>query len=119
MLPGRIGSTRIKIIDESYNANPISMLATIECFFSAPASGRKVWVLGDMLELGDRSKALHLDLASAIASCEPALVFLQGKNMGYLVRPLIEQHKVAPAICPHRATRRNRARAYRPISRRD
>jgi UDP-N-acetylmuramoyl-tripeptide--D-alanyl-D-alanine ligase len=95
VMPGRIGSTSIKIVDESYNANPISMLAAIECFKLAPSAGRKILVLGDMLELGDRSKELHLELTSAIASCQPALVFLCGENMSHLVRPLIDQHKVA------------------------
>jgi UDP-N-acetylmuramoyl-tripeptide--D-alanyl-D-alanine ligase len=93
--PARVGNSNIEIIDESYNANPISMLATIESFALAPASARKVLVLGDMLELGDRSRELHLDLANAIANCKPALVYLCGENMGHLVRPLTDQHKLA------------------------
>ncbi|MEM1409687.1 MAG: UDP-N-acetylmuramoyl-tripeptide--D-alanyl-D-alanine ligase [Pseudomonadota bacterium] len=51
----------IKVIDESYNANPASMRAAFAVL--GQASGRRVAVLGDMRELGPDSEALHAELA--------------------------------------------------------
>src|SRR5690606_25363265 len=54
------------LVDESYNANTASIRAALDVFsaLEAPA-GRKVLVLGDMLELGDESEALHASLADS------------------------------------------------------
>jgi len=49
----------IKIIDDTYNANPLSLKQALEVLKSIPAKGRKIAVLGDMLELGAASKKLH------------------------------------------------------------
>ena len=47
----------IELIDESYNANPVSMRAALELLAAAPVqgAGRRIAVLGDMLELGTAS----------------------------------------------------------------
>lgn len=45
------------IIDDCYNANPVSMKAAIDLLATAP--GRKVAILGDMFELGENEKAMH------------------------------------------------------------
>ncbi len=52
-----IHHNRLLIINDSYNANPISMKAAID--FTTHLQRRKVFVLGDMLELGTQSKNLH------------------------------------------------------------
>jgi len=49
------------LIDESYNANPASVMAALAVL--ALASGRKIAILGDMLELGDASEDLHIEIA--------------------------------------------------------
>lgn len=54
------------IIDDCYNANPISMKASIDVISSA--IGRKVCILGDMFELGDNQKALHYEVGEYLAS---------------------------------------------------
>ena len=56
------------LIDESYNANPASMRAAIALLGQADigARGRRIAVLGDMLELGPQGAALHRSLAEAI-----------------------------------------------------
>ena len=74
---GGDGSGRALLIDESYNANPASMRAAIDLLGHTPVGlrGRRIAVLGDMLELGSRGERLHMDLAPALkaaASPSPA-----------------------------------------------
>jgi UDP-N-acetylmuramoyl-tripeptide--D-alanyl-D-alanine ligase len=91
---GRGARTRLQaeggellLIDESYNANPASMRAALSAMATLPrASGsgvgaRRIAVLGDMLELGPQSVALHQGLKSAIDGADVDLVFAAGPHM--------------------------------------
>ncbi|MDO9589442.1 MAG: UDP-N-acetylmuramoyl-tripeptide--D-alanyl-D-alanine ligase [Brevundimonas sp.] len=80
------------LIDESYNANPLSMAAGFRSLGARPVppGGRRVVVLTDMLELGDRSHALHEGLAGAIGAAGLDLVHAAGPEMKRL-------HEVLPA----------------------
>jgi UDP-N-acetylmuramoyl-tripeptide--D-alanyl-D-alanine ligase len=73
----RLHAGGIEIIDESYNANPASMVAALALLARAP--GRKLAVLGDMLELGPGSAELHASLAGATEAAD--CVFLCGPYM--------------------------------------
>jgi UDP-N-acetylmuramoyl-tripeptide--D-alanyl-D-alanine ligase len=88
--PGRGTRTTLRLpggsallIDESYNANPASMRAAIVLLGMAPVGprGRRIAVLGDMLELGPRSAALHRSLTEPIAAAKVDLVFCCGPLM--------------------------------------
>jgi len=88
--PGRGTRTTLRLpggsallIDESYNANPASMRAAIVLLGMAPvgARGRRIAVLGDMLELGSRGAALHRALAEPITAAKVDLVFCCGPLM--------------------------------------
>ena len=56
------------LIDESYNANPTSVGAALDLLAQAPVGdrGRRIAILGDMLELGPEAEALHAGLAEAV-----------------------------------------------------
>jgi UDP-N-acetylmuramoyl-tripeptide--D-alanyl-D-alanine ligase len=77
------GNGHIELIDESYNANPASMAAALDVLARTQphSSGRRVAVLGDMLELGSDAPALHTGLAANIESAHVHLVFANGRNM--------------------------------------
>ena len=80
----------ITLIDESYNANPASMAAAMALLNATPVTGegRRIAVLGDMLELGDHSAKLHAALAELIVGTGTQTVFLGGPEMRALAQTL-------------------------------
>ncbi len=80
----------IGLIDESYNANPASMRAAIALLDTMPVAGqgRRIAVLGDMLELGEHSRDLHAGLAEAIEASSADIVMLAGREMTALAEKL-------------------------------
>jgi UDP-N-acetylmuramoyl-tripeptide--D-alanyl-D-alanine ligase len=81
-----IGSGEATLIDESYNANPASMAAALNVLGQAAVSGqgRRIAVLGDMLELGPTSPALHAGLLEAVKANNIDLVYCCGPLMRHL-----------------------------------
>lgn len=73
----------LTLIDESYNANPASMRAALALLGQAQVTGagRRIAVLGDMLELGDTGRELHAKVAEAVSSAKIDLVFTAGPLM--------------------------------------
>lgn len=72
------------LIDESYNANPLSMAAGFKTLGARSTSGRRVVVLTDMLELGEQSRDLHEGLADPIDAAGLDLVHAAGPEMRWL-----------------------------------
>ncbi|ESX10093.1 UDP-N-acetylmuramoylalanyl-D-glutamyl-2,6-diaminopimelate--D-alanyl-D-alanine ligase [Mesorhizobium sp. M0179] len=85
----------ITLIDESYNANPASMAAAMALLNATPVTGegRRIAVLGDMLELGDHSAKLHAALAELIVGTGTNTVFLGGPEMQALADILPDEIK--------------------------
>lgn len=73
----------ITVIDESYNANPASMVAAFSVLSAQlpKQNGRRVMVLGDMLELGADAGQIHADLAKDIMMANIDVVMACGKDM--------------------------------------
>jgi UDP-N-acetylmuramoyl-tripeptide--D-alanyl-D-alanine ligase len=71
------------LIDESYNASPASMRAAFAVLASTrpEGDGRRIAVLGNMLELGAESRHLHAALAQPLVQCGADLVFTLGDEM--------------------------------------
>jgi len=78
------------LIDESYNANPLSMTAGFKTLGVRPIApgGRRIVVLTDMLELGEQSQALHTGLATAIEAAGLDVVHAAGPQMRWLYEAL-------------------------------
>jgi UDP-N-acetylmuramoyl-tripeptide--D-alanyl-D-alanine ligase len=69
------------IINDAYNANPSSMEAALKTFARVMAAGRKVVVLGDMLELGPSSDAMHRSVGGMVAAWKFDLFVAVGPHM--------------------------------------
>ncbi len=80
----------LTLLDESYNASPPSMAAAFETLGQAtpPPGGRRIAILGDMLELGPDSRRFHADLAPQIEAAGIDLVFCAGPDMHHLWQAL-------------------------------
>jgi UDP-N-acetylmuramoyl-tripeptide--D-alanyl-D-alanine ligase len=85
----------VLLIDESYNANPTSMAAALALLGQVPAKGlgRRIAVLGDMLELGPEGAKLHAGLVDAVRGNAVDLVFCAGPLMRSLWDALPSEHR--------------------------
>jgi UDP-N-acetylmuramoyl-tripeptide--D-alanyl-D-alanine ligase len=83
----RVDGGEALLIDESYNANPASMAATLKVL-GAEAAARRIAVLGAMKELGEHGPALHAELAEPIAQAGVDFALLVGAEMAPLAEAL-------------------------------
>jgi UDP-N-acetylmuramoyl-tripeptide--D-alanyl-D-alanine ligase len=75
---GEILYGRATVIRDCYNANPESVEEALDFCDSLEWSGRKIYVMGSMLELGSSSEKAHADLGRRLLSCKAGAVFLFG-----------------------------------------
>jgi len=69
----------IDLINDAYNANPRSMTEALKTLDNFKTQGRRIFVIGDMLELGDRSITAHHQLGEEIAASKTNILIVVGK----------------------------------------
>ncbi|MEX2672470.1 MAG: UDP-N-acetylmuramoyl-tripeptide--D-alanyl-D-alanine ligase [Phycisphaeraceae bacterium] len=75
------GDRAITLINDAYNANPDSVAAALGVLADYPATGRRVAVLGDMLELGDEAAARHRQVGEQVLAAKLDLAVFAGPLM--------------------------------------
>lgn len=80
----------IKIIDDTYNANPSSVKHSLKTLSQVKGEGKKMAVLGDMLDLGDETVRAHRDIGKLVSGLELDHLFLVGKYGEDLARGAIQ-----------------------------
>ena len=83
-----VESGKLLLIDESYNANPASMAATLKSLGQEKDVTRRIAVLGPMRELGEQSEELHAGLLDAIMAARLDRLILIGEEMAPLAATL-------------------------------
>lgn len=86
------GQAPLMVIDETHNASPIAVEAALKLASHIQTKGRRILVLGDMLELGIDAPALHAGLAPAVMDAGFDHVFLSGPLMAHLAEKLPASH---------------------------
>jgi len=87
LLPGKYDAT---LVDDSYNSSPAATLAGLDAFDSLQCEGKKIAVLGDMLELGEYSTQAHRDVGARVAQVADVFV-----GVGVRMRGAVEVAKAA------------------------
>ena len=90
----------LRILDDTYNANPTSVSAALVTLGAATEARRRVVVLGDMLELGEISEAAHRDMGRAVAASGAA----EFVGMGRWAQTAVEAARQAGLAESHHVT---------------
>ena len=86
-----IRTERFTLIDDCYNANPVSMKAGIDLL--CMAEGTKVAILGDMFELGENSDAMHAEVGSYGVEKELDFLLCVGENSRHMYEAALRDKK--------------------------
>ena len=78
------------IIIDCYNASPDSMKASLKVLSSVKTDGRKIAVLGDMLELGKQSAALHTLVGEYVSNSKIDKLFCLGHESKFIAQKAVE-----------------------------
>jgi UDP-N-acetylmuramoyl-tripeptide--D-alanyl-D-alanine ligase len=91
-----LGDRHFTLIDDSYNANPASMASGLSILGATqPEGGRRIAVLGEMLELGPQSPDMHRALKKPLDTADVDAIFLAGEGMRPLADTLPQNRLVA------------------------
>ena len=98
------GKNGEQILSDVYNSNPTAAKEVLKTITETPVAGRRIAVLGDMLELGDAAAKLHASLAEEIDHQKIASVYLVGEQMKNLKDKLIQEGYPAEDIYHYAAS---------------
>jgi UDP-N-acetylmuramoyl-tripeptide--D-alanyl-D-alanine ligase len=88
-----VGSKGEMILSDVYNSNPTAVKKVLEAFTHDKLSGgKRIVVLGDMLELGNQSQAMHESLASYLNPGQIEEIYLIGTDMEFLYQKLLAKY---------------------------
>ncbi|MDD4101685.1 MAG: UDP-N-acetylmuramoyl-tripeptide--D-alanyl-D-alanine ligase [Kiritimatiellae bacterium] len=104
----------VTVVNDAYNANPQSMRAVISTFMRQPGEGRKILVLGDMLELGAQTETLHREIGRFAAGLAPDVLIAVGQAAGrYIAEEALKAGMDgSKVICYPDAVKATRARGW-------
>jgi UDP-N-acetylmuramoyl-tripeptide--D-alanyl-D-alanine ligase len=112
MEPVTIGGVRF--VNDCYNANVVSMKAALQMLRETPCEGRKIAVLGDMLELGAWTERAHLEIGAMAAHCGLAFLLTVGPSARLIAQAAIESGMDPQCVMPL-ATRGEAAKTLRML----
>ncbi|MBU3851539.1 MAG: UDP-N-acetylmuramoyl-tripeptide--D-alanyl-D-alanine ligase [Candidatus Paralactobacillus gallistercoris] len=90
-----VGSKGERILSDVYNSNPTALRAVLRSFGKVATTGRRIAVIGDMLELGDASQQLHSSIAAALDPQIINEVYLYGNEVHVLATALKDKYDAA------------------------
>ncbi len=85
------GTSGITILNDAYNASPTSMRVALEVLGSMNGFGRRIAVLGDMLELGENAEQMHREVGSFITGEIADLIYVYGPLGAYIAEGAAQQ----------------------------
>ncbi|NOZ00537.1 MAG: UDP-N-acetylmuramoyl-tripeptide--D-alanyl-D-alanine ligase, partial [Deltaproteobacteria bacterium] len=85
-----VGTGAIRVIDDCYNASPRTVRAALSTLKEMVATGRRVAVLGDMLELGSLNDQAHIEVGRWTASMGVDVLIAVGRNASLMVKAAIK-----------------------------
>jgi UDP-N-acetylmuramoyl-tripeptide--D-alanyl-D-alanine ligase len=97
-------SNGVTVIDDSYNANPTATRKALDVLAGEPTASRRVAVLGEMLELGDRKDALHEEVGRHAMSGRVDLLMTVGGDAARALARAAVAAGMAPESVRHFAT---------------
>lgn len=89
----------VTVIGDCYNASPESMKAAMTALMTIPCKGKRIAVLGDMLELGDISLKAHEDVGEMAASFGIDVIYCFGTNAKNIYKGAIDYFKDKKENC--------------------
>ncbi len=85
---------RIHVFDETYNSSPASLQASLQVLIDTPTKNRRIAVIGDMLELGEKSAAMHKGIYTPKIFDAIDMVFLCGQHSYHLYSCIVGKKQV-------------------------
>lgn len=82
----------VTIIDDTYNASPVSMKAAIDILASMKQANRRIAILADMKELGPESPGFHREIGTYLADCPVDTVGVLGELAGEIAEGIAEKN---------------------------